>query len=110
MLTACMQDLLQNEIIRRSITLLPDIAGDVFPVRAGRRPAHRDATATDLETATDPATDLETATDPANASDLARVENNEIELTLRYLCNVRKRRAPAPLSHRISTPLERPFR
>ena len=100
MLTACMQDLLQNEIIRRSITLLPDIAGDVFPVRAGRRPAHRDATATDLET----------ATDPANASDLARVENNEIELTLRYLCNVRKPRAPAPLSHRISTPLEQPFR
>ena len=104
MLTAGMQDLLQNEIIRRSITLLPDIAGDVFPVRAGRRPAHRDATATDLETATDPANDLETATD------LARVENNEIELTLRYLCNVRKPRAPAPLSHRISTPLERPFR
>lgn len=100
MLTAGMQDLLQNEIIRRSITLLPDIAGDVFPVRAGRRPAHRDATANDLET----------ATDPANASDLARVENNEIELTLRYLCNVRKPRAPAPLSHRISTPLERPFR
>lgn len=98
MLTAGMQDLLQNEIIRRSITVLPAIAGDVFPVRAGRRPAHRDATATDLETATD------------SASDLARIENNEIELTLRYLCNVRKRRAPTPLSHRISTPLEQPFR